>query len=44
MKATDPSTPRMRNIDQVHSNPAYVHDDHRSGQPPEKIWIKQTKL
>lgn len=44
MQATDTPTPQIRNIDQVHSNQAYLPDDYSNGQSTEKIWIKQTKL
>ena len=35
---------RIRNLDQVHTNAAYLHDDYGNGRPIEKIWIKQTKF
>jgi hypothetical protein len=42
--STDPPRHRMRITDQIHLNPAFLHNETKDEQQAEQLWIKQTKL
>jgi hypothetical protein len=46
MKSSSINSPkhRMRLTDQIHLNPAYLHDENKDEQQREQLWTKQTKL
>jgi len=40
----EPPKHHMKITDQIHLNPAYLHNENKDALQTEKLWIKQTKL
>lgn len=40
----EPPRRRITITDQIHLNPAYLHNENKDDQQIEQLWIKQTKL